>query len=655
VATSTERIEFELLARDRNARRTFNDVARAADDAGDSIIDLGKDSKHLERDIDSTKAHLKDLIAEFDKTGDRTLFRDIRKDRSTLNLLQALRKEVQGLGDDGDKAGGSFLSGFREGIGSLPSELKGALILGAGTAAVAAAPLIGAAIGGAVLGGVGVGGIIGGIALAARDPRVQAEGAKLGQNLLGSLGQAAEPVTNQLLSVFSDLEGIGQDFAGQLGAGFTKLAPSITALVNGLDRLVFELGPGLSDAFEAAVPVIQAIANELPDIGAAISDTLSDISSQSDNAAAGIIGLADALEFSIQAAGNFVGALAWVYGGLVKVGDKANDLGDEGGPLGWLLGATGGPATGGWLLDWLADVAAKTEGAKETSYGLAGGFKNVAGSAEEAKDAVADLKNAFDHLFDITIGLDQATLNYEKGIDKFNKVMKENSNTLDINTEAGQNNQQAIIDRITDIDDLRTAEINSGASIEDANKKYDQRLERLKKEAIAAGLSKEAVDALIRKYKEIPKKAETEIKISGLSAATQRLIAYIALLGEAEGIKANAFSDYRYYERNPSGKRASGGPVGSGKTYLVGEQGPELVTFGADGYVHDAASTQAMMSGSSGGSSGGWSGGGWSGGPQNIDLNISLDLGDGLVKTIRKQVQVLGGRGPNNVQAAFGS
>ena len=33
------------------------------------------------------------------------------------------------------------------------------------------------------------------------------------------------------------------------------------------------------------------------------------------------------------------------------------------------------------------------------------------------------------------------------------------------------------------------------------------------------------------------------------------------------------------------GARATGGPVSAGKTYLVGEQGPELVTMGSSGYV----------------------------------------------------------------------
>lgn len=41
--------------------------------------------------------------------------------------------------------------------------------------------------------------------------------------------------------------------------------------------------------------------------------------------------------------------------------------------------------------------------------------------------------------------------------------------------------------------------------------------------------------------------------------------------------------------------RASGGPVEAGNTYLVGEEGPELVTFQHDGYVIPAGPTQDYM------------------------------------------------------------
>lgn len=43
--------------------------------------------------------------------------------------------------------------------------------------------------------------------------------------------------------------------------------------------------------------------------------------------------------------------------------------------------------------------------------------------------------------------------------------------------------------------------------------------------------------------------------------------------------------------------RAAGGPIVGGRTYLVGEEGRELITPSRDGYVHDAAATRRMLSG----------------------------------------------------------
>ncbi|MCR6672211.1 phage tail tape measure protein [Devosia ginsengisoli] len=44
-----------------------------------------------------------------------------------------------------------------------------------------------------------------------------------------------------------------------------------------------------------------------------------------------------------------------------------------------------------------------------------------------------------------------------------------------------------------------------------------------------------------------------------------------------------------------AGARAAGGAIASGQTYLVGEHGPELVTPGRSGYVHDAGATAGML------------------------------------------------------------
>ncbi|SNY94049.1 phage tail tape measure protein, TP901 family, core region [Cohaesibacter sp. ES.047] len=48
------------------------------------------------------------------------------------------------------------------------------------------------------------------------------------------------------------------------------------------------------------------------------------------------------------------------------------------------------------------------------------------------------------------------------------------------------------------------------------------------------------------------------------------------------------------------GMKAAGGPIAGGKTYLVGEYGPELVTPNRSGYVHTAGKTQDMMGGQGG-------------------------------------------------------
>jgi len=51
------------------------------------------------------------------------------------------------------------------------------------------------------------------------------------------------------------------------------------------------------------------------------------------------------------------------------------------------------------------------------------------------------------------------------------------------------------------------------------------------------------------------------------------------------------------YGTNYAGARAAGGPVVGGKQYLVGENGPELVTMGGTGNVTNANSTASILSG----------------------------------------------------------
>ena len=46
-----------------------------------------------------------------------------------------------------------------------------------------------------------------------------------------------------------------------------------------------------------------------------------------------------------------------------------------------------------------------------------------------------------------------------------------------------------------------------------------------------------------------------------------------------------------------AGHRAAGGFISAGSMYLVGEEGPEIITATKSGYVHNAKETAGMLSG----------------------------------------------------------
>lgn len=84
-------------------------------------------------------------------------------------------------------------------------------------------------------------------------------------------------------------------------------------------------------------------------------------------------------------------------------------------------------------------------------------------------------------------------------------------------------------------------------------------------------------------------------------------------LNSIPDVHVTVFANVRYRDpgRNVQGNsvyvageggRAAGGPVRAGGTYWVGERGPELVTFGAAGTVHNARDSARMAAGAGGNS-----------------------------------------------------
>ncbi|MGE5830150.1 MAG: hypothetical protein ACM30G_17580, partial [Micromonosporaceae bacterium] len=241
---------------------TANDLDRAADGAdrfGDSTKALERDMHSLESQISRTHLRIKDLSAQFTRTGDRTLFGDLRREKAFLAQLERVRKEISG------PAGGGNLFAVIPRIGGVPGPL-----IGAGVAATAAlAPFLGGVVASAVLGTVGTGGVIGGIALASQDTRVRAAWKDLGTNVFAELGDASGPFVKPLLNVAKSWGAEWKAEAGPIRKIFTDLATTVEPLGEGVSGFVRALTPGLSTAVKASLPLATQFSHEFERFGGA--------------------------------------------------------------------------------------------------------------------------------------------------------------------------------------------------------------------------------------------------------------------------------------------------------------------------------------------------------------------------------------------------
>lgn len=588
------------LKGERQVQKGLNDTGDAAKEAGDQLEGMGdqaetagkktdkaggkfkdaaKDTGFLDRQIKEATGSLRDLITQLDRTGDTSLLKDIRKQGRELRQFTNIAKQIA------EPAGRSMVESLAEAFKTGSAALKGAAVPVMVGAAAAAAPFIGAAISAAVVSGVGAGGLAAGIALAVQDPATKEAAAGLGESLREAFAGSADQFTAPLLGAFEILGDAGRQFAAKLR--LNELAPLVTTLAKGFAGLAESALPGLNKALVASKPLLRVIASELPGLGDSISHFFSVLADQSDSAAIGLTalirGLGSVIEFSGEALAKLGLIFEWMVTASAKVTGIFEDL------YGWIpfLGDHFA-STNDEMEDLLGSFERGTDGSKD----FAGGITVIGESAEESAAKVQQLKDGIESLFNKTMDLDQATLQYKRGFATLNEELTNGKRTLDQNTEAGQENVEAILRRIQELETLRAKQAESNMGVDKANRLYETHLDQLRKNLLQLGYNKKAVDEIIERYKAIPRTVETQVKLT----ATGDPMAWAMF-------RAQERKDEERSSSNAPG-RASGGPVQRGVAYWVGERGPELVTFGDNGYVHNATASQAMAtSGRSGGSS----------------------------------------------------
>lgn len=580
-----------------------------------SMRDFRAELKSVNAEMERSRIRVQELSSAFALgDGDKAVGRALRSEQSRLGMLERIAKSL-GKANIGDGAAMKIpikldFAGAMGGGGG-----GGALIGGVVALVAMAAPAIGAMVGGAVLGGVAAGGVVGGVVAATKDPRVK----QAWQDMLARFDAAdfggdamAQPVMNALQKLGTGIKGLGLDEA------LSQAGPALDELTDGVLRFAQGIMPGFNAVMANSAKIAAVMGDGLATVGESIGDMLATINS-SEGALVGLEALFDALGWTIRTVGDvtkFLGdgfkfaatASAFMSGGLEDV-------------FHWLQIITPVAAAVEWAMRGINDTSEEYAGTNDqlakkivlmgtATAQLSQGLDPFAAYLKAAANNAHALNIELKDLFAGALAVDEATIKYEESVDKLTGAIKENGKTIDEKTEKGRAVRGAILDEIQAAMALREANIAAGKSTDDANKIYQDQINKLEQAAIKAGINKEALLALTGDYH-------------------VNLNYTITTRGSAPRFVGANFSEPAR-DAMGAGRRATGGQVLAGESYMVGETRPELFTPDQNGRISTTPT-------------GG--GGGSAGSARLAVFNFpSGSLEESLMETIRTAVEARGGK-----------
>jgi hypothetical protein len=610
-----------------NARRAFDQAARAVDGLGDQLTQAEIDAVRLEDAMDDTAREAARLRAEVNRLGSsapQQLRDDLlaaeraavvariafeRADDSVEQLERSLaeaRREAARLEremNDLDRSAGrgfrniqrGFLRAGQNSGGVFAAGLANAPVAAAGAALAAA---LGAAVNGALLAAIGGGVLAGGVALAIKQSdTLQSSFSTTFREMTDDLNRFVSVFDGPLLRASEGFRQTWRDIDGGVGNVFASLAKHIEPLAAGLGELVENAMPGFNRAIEASGPVLEELASALPRIGDALDSFFDSMADGGDGAVKGFIIIVALLAAGITAAGNTLEFLSKALDVGTDAAERYSQVMSK--MLGWIPGIGDAWEYAAETLGAFNDQAENTTDimpiAGVTSEKTAGSIDAVAVAARKAGEAAVALATKLHGLISDTLSADQAALQWEMAIDAVTAAIQENGRNIDTNTAKGQANVQQILAAVAAAEakyaaDLKLAggEKASAEAVAAANSAYSAQIERLAATLRQAGLTEAQINALLGKYRELANAPDISKRIS---------VYHTTYFREVGGPN---------YNRTPGGQvaYASGTSYARAGIALVGEEGPEMVRFRGGEQVSTAAETARMLAGS-----GAWSGG----------------------------------------------
>lgn len=596
-------------------------LGRALDDP---IGGLGKLAKANVRLDSAQKAQVKSLVESGDKLGaqkiileevNRTVGGSAEKQATGMGKAKvAVDNLAESLGGALAPAVGTaanVIGVLADGLGALPAPAQqGAIFAAAGAVAWVkwgdslkdlgpkiknVATGISNLASAAKPGGPGLSGVSSGVQTAGKASIVAAAGVGAFVGTLELLNNAVRSNVNLSL-LRKNLEGIGDGtkntstvFA-QFGGSAESLAGKINQVNNAVDTSVWEdfqhvmtTGGGLMRMTEGQAKKTQ---NQLADLDGTLAGMVSD--------------------GNVQAARDAFGKLS---AAVIENGGSAEDL------------ARTFPDYF-TAIDGVAGATLDAKGAQEqqsiSSQAQAKALGELATAAEDAGNRIKDF-------YDKTTSGLSTQIQAEAAVDALTASFKENGLSMDIGTEKGRNNEQALISlKDAAVANALAVREQTGSS-DEAAKSLQGYADKLALSAKAAGATDGQIALMIAQMHLTPKEIQTVVHSNATAAETnfRSLAAQIYRTPGEKKIYATmsgaekAKDDLRVLNERSASKTmvitvavrngqkvkqfASGTDSAPAGLAVVGEEGPELVSFGGGERVHTAAATSRMLAGSSSG------------------------------------------------------
>jgi phage-related minor tail protein len=251
------------------------------------------------------------------------------------------------------------------------------------------------------------------------------------------------------------------------------------------------------------------------------------------------------------------------------------------------------------------------EGLTDKNIGLTKTTEELKKATDDAADAIKQEEKRVKDLHERIVDLYEANIDLIGGQNDVTKAMwSANDAAADLDEVIAEGllpgtreYEQALMDAVEAQDDaaraasdLEIAQRQANGETFSATEMNSIHVESLGRVAsmLAPGSALRAgVDGLIEDYGNIPDKVETTVLLDTLDTEANLLLlsGMLDTATRPRTVRVTTTFDTGGF----TGMLADGGPAKAGGTYLVGEQGPELVTFGQDSFVYNAAETSAIM------------------------------------------------------------